>query len=190
MFLSCCVAPNAWGEELEPEVDSRFFVKLQTGYQSFALNRSSYMSGSWDADLGIGVMFTHLVFEVNLGLSLSLVDYPRSLIINVTSYMWQKAEALGYYKQPFSRGRAVLIGGGVGYRHINQFANQSYVEGNVIKIVSETERDLDESTISALVRAGMMLNSKTLLMLDYDISPLKESKDPIQTLGVNLGYVF
>lgn len=188
------VTPLAWGEEVtssaDSEVESKFFAKLQTGYQSLTLNQTSNMSGAWDVDLGVGVMFTHLLVELNLGLSLSLIDYQRSPITKVSSYMWEKAEALGYYKLSFSKGQALLIGGGVGYRHLDQRAEVSYLEGDVIKIMSNTTRALSESTISTLIRAGVLLNAHTLFMLDYDISPLQESKEPLQSLGVNLGYVF
>lgn len=174
------------------EGDSRprdLYFRMQTGYQSPALGSAADFASSLDLDVALGYTLPHFVLEANLGASFSLGSTRISELVSVESYAWAKLEGLMYLR--LGSGRTMfLLGGGIGLRHLEQTSRYTYQEGEVFQITSDTERASSERVISSLARLVVVFSARLSLSLDYDRYSLKGESSSINTLGVNVGYVY
>ena len=165
------------------------FVRMQTGYQSPALGSQVDFSGALDFDVALGYTLPHLVLEANLGLSFSLGSSKISDLAQRDRYFWSKAEGLIYYRLGSGR-NMLLLGGGLGIRHLDQSVRYNYQEGMVLQLTSDTQRSISEYTVSSLVRLVVMTSFNLTFSIDYDHFSLEDHSSPIHTLGVNMGVAY
>lgn len=182
-----CLLSSAHAEGVG--ADQGPYLRLQTGFQSGSLDTKTRFSAAWEVDLGLGLLFEDFAFEVNGGLSFSMQDYRRSEIVEVNSYVGARAEGLLYYRALTGRA-SVFLGGGFGWRLLNQSATYSYQEGELIQITSNTQRELVEETTSILIRLMVLFESRWMISADYDLFSLVEGRPHVKTLGVNVGYAY
>lgn len=183
-----CVIHYAQAENSE-SLPRNLYLRMQTGYQSPALGDQAKLSGAWDLDLAFGYSFPHLVLEANLGLSLSPSSTQLSNVARMTSYTWSKAEGLMYYRLGVGR-HVLFLGGGVGLRLLSRSIDYEYQEGDLLQITSETERSVSEQVLTTLIRAVVVLKSNLLFAFDYDRFALDDQPASINTLGINIGFIF